>query len=77
MTALITYRTSTQKNENGFRSVITPDILTDICRRLTGQTQYSVNELTDSYNKGRLLTLKHDGIIHYVSVFTSPIEISV
>ncbi len=68
MIAVITYRPNTQKIINGFKSVLTSAILRDICLRLTGQTQYVVNELSDTYNKGRMLTLEYGGMTHYVTL---------
>ncbi len=68
MIAVITYRPNTQKTINGFKSVLTSAILRDICLRLTGQTQYVVNELSDTYNKGRMLTLEYGGMTHYVTL---------
>lgn len=67
MRAVISYRPNTQKITNGFRSILTPNILRDICLRLTGQTQYVVNELSDTYNKGRMITLEYGGMTHYIT----------
>ncbi|PNC24422.1 HNH endonuclease [Akkermansia muciniphila] len=74
MRAIISYRPNTQKIPAGFRHVLTSDILRDICVRITGQTDYIVEELTDTYNKGRLLTVQHNGIIHYVTLSENRIE---
>lgn len=74
MSAIISYRPNTQKIHNGFKSILTPAILDDICVRITGQRLYSVVELNGSYNKGRLLTLVHNGITHYVTLSESRIE---
>lgn len=68
MRAVISYRPNTQKITNGFRSILTQNILRDICLRLTGQTQYVVNELSDTYNKGRMITLEYGGMTHYVTL---------
>ncbi len=68
MKAIITYRTSTQKITDGFKSNLTPEVLRDICFKLTGQTEYIVKELHDTYNKGRLLTLEYDGMTSFVTL---------
>ncbi len=68
MNATISYRTNTQKVHNGFKHILTPEVLQDICFRLTGQTNYVVVENTDTYNKGRLLTLEYNGFTHYITL---------
>lgn len=68
MIATITYNRNTQKSTDGFRSLLTQDILTDICVRLTGQRNYIVVELTVGYNKGRLLTLEYGNMTHFVTL---------
>lgn len=74
MNVIISYRPNTQKIPMGFKRVLSPEILRDICVRLTGQTDYVIEELTDSYNKGRLLTVRYNGITNYVSLSESRIE---
>lgn len=68
MNAIISYRPDTQKIPMGFKRALSPEILRDICVRLTGQTDFVIEELTDSYNKGRLLTVQYNGITNYVSL---------
>ncbi len=74
MAAIISYKTNTQKKANGFKSILTPGILRDICVRLIGQTHYIVHEITDKYNKGRLLTVKYGDMTHYVTVSEQKID---
>ena len=74
MKAIISYRPNTQKIINGFKSILSLNVLTDICIRITGQSQYEINELTDTYNKGRIITLEFDGIIHYITLSENRIE---
>lgn len=68
MAVTISYRPNTQKIEGAFRRVLTPSILKDICMRITGQHRYRVVENNDTYNKGRLLMLNHNGITHYITL---------
>ena len=68
MSAIISYRPNTQKIHNGFKNTLTQAILGDICFRITGQSTYTVCELNDTYNKGRLLTLSHNNITHYITL---------
>lgn len=74
MNAIISYRPNTQKISLGFKRVLSPEILRDICVRLTGQTSYVIEELAGSYNQGRLLTVLYNGITNYVSLSESRIE---
>ena len=74
MTAIISYRTNTQKIPLGFKRVLSPEILKDICVRITGQTDYVIEEQTDSYNKGLLLTVQYNGITNYVSLSETKID---
>lgn len=72
--ATFTYRTNSQKIPNGIKSILTPEILTDICVRITGQSTYNVNEISQSYNMGRLVLLEHNGIKNYITLSESKIE---
>lgn len=74
MSAIISYRPNTQKIHNGFKNTLTQAILGDICLRITGQSTYTVCELNDTYNKGRLLTLSHNNITHYITLSESRID---
>lgn len=74
MSAIVSYRPNSQKEKDGFKSVLSSDILKDICVRITGQESYIVVEKTDSYNKGRLLTIEYNGSIHYVTLSETRIE---
>ena len=68
MTAIITYHVHAQKTPNLFRVLLTPEVLTDITYRVTGQRRYVVNPITTSYNRGRLLTIEYSGCTNYVSL---------
>lgn len=59
-----------------FNDVLTDDILTDVCKKITKEDNYTVefvdNDYTDefygkTYNKGRLAILVYDGYVNYIS----------
>ena len=68
MNVTISYRPDTQKIKGGFRNVLSHYILQDIAMRIAGTTSYAVNELTDTYNKGRLLIVEYNRTVNYVSL---------
>ncbi|MBR6629937.1 MAG: HNH endonuclease [Bacteroidaceae bacterium] len=68
MEAIITYRPNSQKIDGLFDIVLTNDILTDICFRITGQRLFRIRKDYSSYNKGRLLFLEYDNVVYYVSL---------
>ena len=57
-----------QKGGRGFGTLLSEDILRDICRRLTGEADFAVEFDTEGYNIGRLAMLYAGGTTHYVSV---------
>ncbi len=74
MKAHISYRPNSQKETNGIKKCLTTDVLTDICIKLTGQTQYDVQEVNDTYNRGRLVFVEYAGITYYVTLSEQAIE---
>lgn len=68
MVATIKYRSNSQKEHGHFDRILTREVLTDICQRVTGQDQYRVVKDRESYNKGRLVLVEYNGITHYVSL---------
>lgn len=68
-----------QKSKNTgvyFSDVITKNVLTDVCNKITGRTDYIVDFvdndyeddfLSDTYNKGRLALLHYKGVANYIS----------
>ena len=68
MIATITYRPNAQKTPGLFDTILTDAILSDICQRVTGQTEYRVVKDRSTYNKGRLVYVEYDNIINYVSL---------
>ena len=49
-----------------YKDVLSKGILKDVCKRITGRTDYSV-QFDDDINEGRLATLEYKGIINYIS----------
>lgn len=68
MIATITYRPDSQKEHGHFDRILTREVLTDICQRVTGQNHYRVVKDRETYNKGRLVLVEYNGITHYVSL---------
>lgn len=50
-----------------YKTLLTTDILADVCRRITGQEEYNVLWDSNGYNKGRMAMLEHDGKTDYIS----------
>ena len=59
-----------------FSDVITKDVLDEVCYKVTGENQYTVNFvdndyqdefLPNTYNKGRLAILHYKGVANYIS----------
>lgn len=63
-----------QRRSELYEDILTDDILSDVCHRITGLTDYTVEFDNSGYNIGRLATLEHHGSINYISF--SEIEIA-
>lgn len=59
-----------------FKDIVTPEVLRDVCYRITGQTdftyEYVDNEYQDmflekSYNKGRIAIMQYKDVVSYIS----------
>lgn len=59
-----------------FSDDVTPDVLRDVCYRITGTTEFSYeyvgNDYSDdylepTYNKGRMALMHYNGIVHYIT----------
>lgn len=59
-----------------FKDIVTPEVLSDVCYRITGQTdftyEYVDNEYQDmflekSYNKGRIAIMQYKDVVSYIS----------
>lgn len=56
-----------QRRSELYEDILTDDILSDVCYRITGNTDYTVEFDNDGYNIGRLAVLEHQGSINYIS----------
>lgn len=74
MSATFTIKNRFQRRDITYRDILTPNILNDICQKLTGQDQYEVIFDDTGYNKGRLVKLEFEGKIHYISVSENEIR---
>lgn len=63
-----------QRRTEKYEDILTEDILTDVCFRITGTTEYTVEFDNVGYNIGRLAILEHQGAISYISF--SEIEVA-
>ena len=59
-----------------FSDIVTPEVLADVCFRITGLNDcswnYVDNDYTDdffasTYNKGRMALMFYNGIVHYIT----------
>ncbi|MHB1681057.1 MAG: HNH endonuclease [bacterium] len=62
-----------RRSGSSYRDILTLDILEDVCQRITGQPNYTVDFDDSGYNIGRLATLSYQNSISYISF--SEIEI--
>ncbi len=56
-----------QKRLDLYQNILTEDILTDVCRRITGRAEFTVAFDNTGYNKGRLAILEYQGNTSYIS----------
>lgn len=56
-----------QRRNELYQNILTPNILKEVCEKITGQTKYKVKFDNSGYNIGRLATLEHKGTISYIS----------
>lgn len=56
-----------QKGGYLFSDIITPAILRDVCKKVTGRTKHTYEFVNGGYNKGRLATIRYQGTTTYVS----------
>jgi len=69
-----TIKNKFQKRSELYKDILTKDILSDVCHRLTGRRDFTVTFDDTGYNKGRLATLEYNGGISYISFSESKIE---
>ncbi len=56
-----------QKSSQKYSNLLTTKILKDVCKRITGHSEYTCEFDNTGYNKGRLATLKYKGKINFIS----------
>lgn len=62
-----TIKNKFQKRSELYQDILTTEILRDVCKRLTGKTDFTVTFDDTGYNIGRLATLEYNGTINYIS----------
>lgn len=50
-----------------YKKLLTPCVLADVCKRITGKDKYDVEWDNDGYNKGRMARLEYGGRTYYIS----------
>jgi hypothetical protein len=63
-----------QKRDEKYSDILTQKILQDVCLRVTGRTDYTIDFDNDGYNKGRLAKIAYNGVITYVSFSEKEIQ---
>lgn len=56
-----------QKSNRRYSDILTDIILKDVCKKITGHTEYTCEFDNTGYNKGRLAVLKYKGVINFIS----------
>lgn len=74
MSAIVSYRVNSQKIVGLFDSILNKNILDDICRRVTGESDYQLIKQTDTYNRGRLVTINYNGWNFYITLSETSID---
>jgi hypothetical protein len=69
-----TIKNKFQKRSEKYRDILKKSILKDVCKRITGREDYTVEFDNTVYNKGRLATLEYRGTISYISFSEFEIE---
>ena len=63
-----------QKKDTSYRDLLTPEILTDICLKITGHSDYTYDFDDTGYNIGRLVELEYQGKKNYISISETDIR---
>lgn len=56
-----------QKSDLTYKKLLSRRILSDVCKRITGHSEFSCTFDNDGYNKGRLAVLEYAGESYYIS----------
>lgn len=62
-----TIKNNFQKRSERYQDILSEDILSDVCYKLTCKRKFTVTFDNTGYNIGRLATLEYNGIISYIS----------
>jgi hypothetical protein len=62
-----TIKNKFQKRPDLYQEILTPNILADVCQRLTGTSGYTCDFDNTGYNKGRMATLRYGGKVFFIS----------
>lgn len=62
-----TIKNKFQKRSEKYKDILTRSILKDVCKRITGRTDFTVEFDDSDYNKGRLAKLVYRGSVSYIS----------
>src|SRR3989344_8932142 len=63
-----------QKKDALYRDLLTPEILSDICLKTTGRSDYTYEFDDTGYNIGRLVELEYQGKKNYISISETDIR---
>ena len=63
-----------QKQDILYQDLLTPEILSDICLKLTDRSDYTFEFDDTGYNIGRLIVLEYQGKMNYISVSETDIR---
>jgi len=63
----ITIKNNAQKGNYKFSEILSKDVLSDVCKLMTGCCDYTVSFDDNGYNKGRLALIEYKDTINYVS----------
>lgn len=71
---LVRYNINAQKRSGYFAQILTSDVLEDICFKATGCREFEVETESESYNKGRLVTIEYNNVLYYVTLSEDKVE---
>ena len=71
---LVRYNINAQKRSGYFAQILTSDVLEDICFKATGCREFEVVTESESYNKGRLVTIEYNNVLYYVTLSVDKVD---
>lgn len=60
-------KNNSQKGGYKYEDILTENVLQDVCQKITGVFDYTLEFDNEGYNKGRLATLHYNGAKHFIS----------